>query len=59
LDAAVSWKIDDRKLKAKVLRSMPRNVQAKWTLWTEIVVEEGPDAPVNYPGFKDEDLEGD
>ena len=54
----MSWTIDDKKLKKSALRSMPRNVQVKWTLWIEVVLLEGPDALGNYPGFKDEVLTG-
>lgn len=58
----LTWTIDDRKLKANTLKSMPRNVQTSWSLWIEIVLSEGPAALANYPGFKDEaktgDLEG-
>jgi addiction module RelE/StbE family toxin len=54
----LSWTIDDRKLNKTVFRSMPRNVQVKWTLWVEVVLSEGPDALNNYTGFKDEGLTG-
>jgi addiction module RelE/StbE family toxin len=40
------------------MRSMPRNVLVKWSLWTEIVLSDGPGALVNYPGFHDESLDG-
>ena len=37
---------------------MPPNVQTKWSIWVGVVMNEGPDALSNYPGFKDEELGG-
>ena len=37
---------------------MPRNVKAKWELWVNIVIRQGPHALADFPGFRDEGLEG-
>ena len=57
----MAWSIDDSKLNENVMRSMPRNVQAKWAIWVKVVIEHGPDElrknPA-YSGFRDEDKRG-
>ena len=40
------------------MRSLPGNVKAKWAIWVETVLDEGPEALKNFPGFNDESLSG-
>lgn len=52
------WRVIEHRDIEKVSRNLPRAVLKKYELWKDIVLINGPEKIKEYPGFRDEKLQG-
>jgi len=52
------WRILEPNDIDRICRKLPPNVVKKYNLWKDIVFSDGPEALREFPGFRDEKLQG-
>ena len=54
----IVWNVYETKVVTRNLRKLPKQVQRKYKVWVEVVRSGGSANLQNFPGFKDESLQG-
>lgn len=52
------WQINEHRDIQKICHKLPIHVVKKYELWKEIIFRHGPEKLREFPGFRDESLEG-
>ncbi len=53
------WKIFESRDAQKIIERAPLQVRRKYEFWKEQIIDNGPEALLRWPGFKDHALKGD